>query len=88
MKKTFLSETLPAGFKIPGNAKQAMEPEPSVELEVQLSALRDAIERAKSDKTRAMHPFFAELTIDQWDQFNLRHAELHMSFVKQADASR
>ena len=84
MKKRFLTKTLPAGFQIPVTAKAIVEPGDSVELQEQLTALREAIERVKTDKTRARHPFFDELTTEQWDQFNLRHAELHMSFVRPA----
>lgn len=38
----------------------------------------------KSDPSRALHPWFDELSTGEWDQFNLRHAELHMSFVHPA----
>jgi hypothetical protein len=28
-----------------------------------------------------MHPAFGNIGREGWDQFNLRHAELHMSFL-------
>ncbi len=84
LKNKFLNKSLPAGFKIPGTAKKQFEPEQSLDLNEQAAALRKAIARVKSDKTRAAHPFFDQLSAEQWDQFNLRHAELHMSFVRPA----
>lgn len=82
LKKRFLHQKLSPGFKIPGSAKKQFEPEESLDLNEQAEALREAIGRVKSDKSRAQHPFFDQLSTQQWDQFNLRHAELHMSFVK------
>ena len=84
MKNKFLTQAVPAGFQIPGNAKKQFEPEESADLQEQLTALREAIERVKNDKTRVPHPVFAQLSADEWDQFNVRHAEMHMSFIKPA----
>jgi hypothetical protein len=84
LKKKFLTQAVPAGFQIPGNAKKQFEPEESADLQEQLPALRKAIERVKNDKSRVSHPVFGQLSADEWDQFNLRHAEMHMSFIKPA----
>ncbi len=86
MKNKFLNQALPAGFQIPASATKQFAPDASVDLQEQADALRQAIERVKSDKTRARHPFFDQLTTDEWDRFNLRHAEMHMSFAKPASS--
>ena len=81
MKKRFLTRPVPAGFKIPAKAKHQFDPEATVDLDEQLDALRQAVERVKTDKSRTTHPMFGEMTSDEWDQFNLRHAEMHLSFA-------
>ena len=85
LKNRFLNRGLPAGFKIPGRAKKQFEPTTSLDQEEQIKALRQAINRVKTDSTRALHPFFDAISTEEWDKFNLRHAELHMSFVKAVD---
>ena len=47
-----------------------------------LAEFRTTIERVKSESKRTVHPIFGSLTHEEWDSFNLRHAEMHMSFVK------
>lgn len=79
MLKRFLNNSLPAGFQIPSSAQTLLPDEKSVE--AALSDVRDAIDRLESTTDRAPHGGFGKLTIEQWDQFQLRHAELHMSFV-------
>jgi len=77
MKKRFLSKTLPAGFKTP---KEFPQPD-DVPVDEGLDKLREVIERLKTTDQRAFHPFLGKLTRDESDRFQLRHAELHMSFV-------
>jgi len=31
------------------------------------------------------HPLFGKLSREEWNRFHLRHAELHMSFLVQAE---
>ena len=86
LKSKFLNKTLPAGFDIPksAEAEARFQPNESVVVDEELEGLRRAIDRCKLESERATHPLFGQLTRDQWDKFNLRHAELHMSFVKPA----
>ncbi|HUS38032.1 MAG TPA: DUF1569 domain-containing protein [Pirellulales bacterium] len=82
MKKRMLTNTLPAGFKIPdGQKAEIFRPDSSVDTATALAKLSGAIERVKTENARAEHPFFDTLTRQEWDAFNLRHAELHMSFA-------
>ncbi len=76
MKKRFLSQPIPAGFK---SVAKFIPSETSVE--EGLAALRAAIERQQHNTSRALHPAFGKLSTEEWDAFNQRHAEMHMSFV-------
>ena len=81
MKKKFVHGVLPSGYKAPAS----FVPSEQTGLEEALGELRRAIQRVKSDKTRAIHPAFGTISADEWDQFNLRHSEMHMSFLQPAD---
>jgi hypothetical protein len=76
MKRRFLTQTLPPGFK----TTEDFTPAPT-STDEGLSALRDAIARVERKSTRAPHPAFGKLAKKDWDAFNLRHAETHLSFV-------
>ncbi|MFO1042823.1 MAG: DUF1569 domain-containing protein [Planctomycetaceae bacterium] len=76
MKKKFLTQPIPAGFK---SVQQFIPNTTSVE--EGLTLLRTAIERQQREPNRALHPAFGKLSNAEWDAFNLRHSELHMSFV-------
>lgn len=77
MKRKFLYGALPAGFKAP----RRFQPDP-IDTQAALDDLRRAIARMKAENNRVMHPAFGNITRKEWDQFNLRHCELHMSFIK------
>jgi hypothetical protein len=76
MKRRFLNRSLPAGFK---TSPQFIPDDTSVE--EGLAALRHAIQRQATTTKRAAHPAFGRISQEEWDDFNLRHAEMHMSFV-------
>lgn len=46
-----------------------------------LAALRTAIGWQSRESKRAPHPAFGNISNDEWNDFNLRHFEMHMSFV-------
>jgi hypothetical protein len=76
MKRKFLTQPIPAGFKAPKN----FQPQ-EASVDEALCLLRTAIARQASENQRAMHPAFGKISKDEWTLFNLRHAEMHMSFV-------
>jgi len=76
MKKKFLYKEIPAGFKVTG--KQLPE---ETSVADGLHSLEQAVERQEGESSRIMHPGFGSLTNQEWDAFNLRHAEMHMSFL-------
>ncbi len=80
LKRRILSKGMSPGIKLPPSAaKQLIPAETSTE--EGLKALRFAIERLESEEKRAPSPFLGKLTREESDQVQLRHAELHLSFV-------
>ena len=80
LKKRFLREGMPAGFQLKGPLAKELLP-PEVDPQQALDHLCRAVERLKSGQTRAVHPFFGTLTLDESNRINCRHAELHFSFI-------
>jgi hypothetical protein len=80
MKKKFLKTPVPAGYEIPTKLKAKFAPQ-DLPLDEALADLRAAVERLETTDARAPHPFFGKVTRDESDKLQLRHAELHMSFV-------
>lgn len=78
--RRLLSGPMPAGMQLPSKAADLLSPE-LVSTEDGFAALREALERLGFETERAAHPILGEMSLDQWDNFHLRHAELHMSFV-------
>lgn len=76
MKRKFLKEAIPAGFK---STKEFIPPATSTESG--LASLRAAVERQDREPSRAIHPAFGKIGRDGWNDFHLRHAEMHMSFL-------
>lgn len=76
MKRKYLTRTLPAGFK---SSDQFIPAETSVEQG--LASLEKAISRQKQESERAPHPGFGNIGKEGWNDFNLRHSEMHMSFL-------
>ncbi len=83
LKNKYLTEGIPPGFKIPGRMKR-LEPT-EMPVEDALAQLAMAIERYQGNPKRAPHPLFGQFTSEESDQFQLRHAELHMSFIVPAE---
>ncbi len=81
-KNKFLNQTLSPGFQIPDSAKAQLVPADSISLEDALNHFRQAIDRCKNETERAPNALFDQMTRDESDRFHLRHAEMHMSFVK------
>jgi hypothetical protein len=83
-KRRLIEGPMPAGFKLKGTAVRILVPGVDTELDTALQALRDSI--ARWQKGAPTHPHFilGPMTPAQWDSLQLRHAELHMSFVHPA----
>jgi hypothetical protein len=80
-KKKFLTQTIPSGFNIPDGAKHLFAPPEKASIQEAAETFNKAYENYINSSFVAKHPFLGKLTRDQWDQFQLRHAEMHLSFV-------
>lgn len=88
MKKKFLYGKIPSGFQIPQKHRGHFVAAETTTTEEGWAALQTAVERLKTESHREPHPVFGELSNQEWDNFHLRHAEMHMSFaVPVADAA-
>lgn len=76
MKRNFLRRRIPAGLKSPAR----MAPQETTAA-AGLAALEAAVQRQRQEPRNADHPALGRLSPEEWDQFHLRHAEMHMSFV-------
>jgi hypothetical protein len=79
-KKSFLTKTMKAGFRLPKSAA-AILPDSDLALPAALERLKQAIARYKQEPQRAPHPFLGMLTPDDYDRLHMRHSELHLSFM-------
>ena len=87
LKKWLLESGMPAGIPhkgipIIGRSKEASSQvaDASITTEEGLAEWRSAVERYRLADALFPHPLFGN-TREDWDRFNLRHAELHLSFV-------
>ena len=80
MKKWILSHTMRAGIKLPPDAAAHLVP-PATTTEDGLNMLRRAIHRLQTETKREPSPFLGPLTRAEYDQLQMRHAELHLSFL-------
>lgn len=74
-----LKSGLPRGFQIPRGGERLIPP--PVSFDEGLAALEAGIATLKASDRRIAHPVFGRMSIAQWDQFHLRHAEMHLSFI-------
>jgi hypothetical protein len=81
MKNRILRKGLPAGRRIPRVKAGTLATE-HVSLDPALARFQKAFHRLTTDPPTMPSPLFGKLTQHEAIQLNLRHAELHMSFVK------
>ncbi len=81
LKKRFLKRGLKPGFQLSKKAAQVLVPD-EVDAATALDHLRGSVQRLQSETKRSAHPFLGRMALDESNRLNLRHAELHMSFVK------
>jgi hypothetical protein len=81
LKRRLLSRGLKPGFRLPKRAEQILVPD-EIDPNDALEHLRRSVQRLQSETKRSPHPFLGRMTLDESSRMSLRHAELHMSFVK------
>ncbi|HEV3236149.1 MAG TPA: DUF1569 domain-containing protein [Gemmataceae bacterium] len=85
MKKRLQNKPMPPGFQLPKSAANQLLPAPTDEKEG-LEAFRHALKRMQIETKRAPSPFLGELTREECDKVQCRHAELHLSFLVPEEA--
>ena len=79
LKTRLLTQAIPPGL---GRSRRWDSVKPDeTSAEEGLDELRAALARFQTETKRSPHPALGTLTSDEWYQFHLRHAELHMSFA-------
>jgi hypothetical protein len=80
-KNRILDRGMTPGFNLSKTGSALLVPD-ETETGAAFEHLRNSVKRLQSETKRSPHPFFGRLTIDESNRLSLRHAELHMSFVK------
>ena len=83
-KRRLIEGPMSAGFKLKGTAVRILVPRDDTELAPAIQALRESIARWQKGAPKHPHFILGPMTPAQWDSLQLRHAELHMSFVQPA----
>ena len=81
-KKSFIEKPLSPGFKMPEAMKPVYAPPAQVETDEGLAALRAAIDHFNA--TKELPPrstILGKMSREDWVQFQLRHSEMHLSFI-------
>ena len=76
-----LRNGLPSGIRPPAFMFKEVAPPDHVTTEEGLRVFRRAIGRLKEESDRDWEQCFGVFTREEWDQFHVRHAELHLSFI-------
>jgi Protein of unknown function (DUF1569) len=79
LKKRYLARGLPPGFTLPKSGA-ALLPDPASTTDG-LAKLEKSIARLQEIRQRTPHPVFGVMTLEEWDQIQLRHSEMHLSFI-------
>jgi hypothetical protein len=74
-----LAGGLRSGFQLPPEAAPLLPVPTSTPAGV--DALERAVCRLQETSVRQAHPVFGKMNVSQWNQFHLRHAEMHLSFI-------
>ena len=81
MKRHFLNCTMEPGFQMPQAMKAEFMPPDDVSIGDGLSALRQSVTRFRAATELAPSKIFGQMTRDEAEKFQLRHAEMHLSFL-------
>jgi uncharacterized protein DUF1569 len=79
LKKRMITRPMSPGFTLPKDAA-ALLPDPASAAEG-LAKLEKSIARQQQIRERKPNPVFGPMTVEEWDQLNFRHAEMHLSFI-------
>lgn len=80
-KKQFLNGSLPQGVRIP-KTKHGTFGMDDVTTDEGLARLKKALNRLDAAPPSTPNVIFGPISHDEWRRLNMRHAELHMGFLK------
>lgn len=80
-KKKFLYGKMPRGIKIPRSPDGTYGTEPT-SLDRGVARLRSSLERLQRERPMKKSVLFGELSHEEWIACTLRHAELHMGYMR------
>jgi hypothetical protein len=80
-KKKFLRGSMPVGVRIPGVENGTLGID-LLSTDEGAARYRAAMQRLAREAPTLPNVIFGPLTHDEWKQLHLRHAELHLGFMK------
>jgi hypothetical protein len=81
MKNRLLNDEMAAGIRFTERIGAALRPPSDITDAEGVDRLRYAIGRLQHEPQRHLSPLLGHLSVDQWNAFHCRHAELHLSFI-------
>jgi hypothetical protein len=79
IKKRMITRPMSPGFRFPQTATVLMPGNPDTAAGV--AALEKAVARLREDPERRPHVIFGPMANEEWDQFEFRHCEMHLSLI-------
>lgn len=79
-RNSVLVKPMKSGYRLPQQAVN-LQPESDVPSDEALSRFESSVERLKTEDPLQLHPFMGRLTPVEYRLLNLRHGELHLSFI-------
>ena len=84
IKRRILKRGMKPGYQLPEKMARLLVPKENTKLTSAWDALQGQAKRMKECQKFYAHPVFGELTREEWLKLTLRHAELHLSFLRPA----
>lgn len=82
MRSSILNGPVKPGFKLPVKMEAFFWPDDPVEIGEAVAQLAASIENYKATGPLDVHPVFGRATKEQVDRLTLKHAAMHLSFVR------
>ncbi|MEQ9460797.1 MAG: DUF1569 domain-containing protein [Phycisphaeraceae bacterium] len=81
LKHRLLTRFPPTGLKLKPAFQRVFIAKPTLDTETALDNMRRGVEKSNTTTTRHPSPILGELTLNEWNAFQSRHAEHHLSFA-------
>lgn len=72
---------LKPGIKLPAKGESFFWPDKNIDLPTALTNLKESTQYYQTNGALEKHPFFGKMSAEVSEDFNCRHAALHLSFV-------